>query len=111
MPDQFTRAQKYRTHRQSEYTYAIAQSCDVCGREPAVRHHQDYAKPTDVDWLCEYHHHLAHGRAYAGRTGMVSAALFLLGEGYSKAGAARLLGVPASTMRRWFFLLEVGMVS
>jgi hypothetical protein len=33
--------------------------CSVCGAEPTEAHHQDYAKPLDVQWLCKSHHHEA----------------------------------------------------
>ena len=32
----------------------------VCGRENAVGHHPDYAKPLDVIWLCKIHHRERH---------------------------------------------------
>lgn len=42
------------------------QPCEECRREPAVAHHDDYAKPLDVRWLCQAHHkqwHAVHGEA------------------------------------------------
>lgn len=36
------------------------QPCSDCGREPAVAHHEDYARPLDVVWLCRVHHVAAH---------------------------------------------------
>lgn len=32
------------------------QPCEVCGKEQAQAHHDDYAKPLDVRWLCTTHH-------------------------------------------------------
>ena len=40
--------------------------CEVCGDEKAVAHHDDYAKPLEVRWLCQSHHkqwHVANGEA------------------------------------------------
>ena len=37
--------------------------CEICG-ESAVAHHDDYAKPLNVRWLCQAHHmqwHAEHG--------------------------------------------------
>lgn len=44
----------------------VRQPCAVCGVEPAVAHHDDYARPLDVRWLCRSHHslwHAEHGSA------------------------------------------------
>lgn len=30
--------------------------CEVCGKEEAQAHHDDYTKPLDVRWLCTTHH-------------------------------------------------------
>jgi hypothetical protein len=37
------------------------QPCEVCGEE-AQAHHEDYAKPLDVRWLCFVHHREHHGQ-------------------------------------------------
>jgi hypothetical protein len=37
------------------------QPCEVCAREKAHGHHDDYAKPYDVRWLC-HRCHMAHHR-------------------------------------------------
>lgn len=42
----------------------VRQPCEVCG-EKAQAHHEDYARPLDVRWLCPLHHarqHAAEGR-------------------------------------------------
>jgi hypothetical protein len=33
------------------------QPCEVCGSTVSVEaHHEDYSRPLDVRWLCNYHH-------------------------------------------------------
>ena len=44
--------------------------CEMCGCNKADAHHDDYAKPLDVRWLCRKHHarwHSEHGEAPNGR--------------------------------------------
>ncbi len=44
----------------------VAKPCEVCGSRPSVAHHDDYAKPLDVRWLCRSCHgrwHAEHGSA------------------------------------------------
>ncbi len=37
------------------------QPCEVCGSTVRVQaHHDDYAKPLDVRWLCQMHHVWLH---------------------------------------------------
>jgi hypothetical protein len=40
----------------------IKQPCELCGNEPTQAHHDDYAKPLDVRWLCVPHHQAIHNR-------------------------------------------------
>lgn len=40
------------------------QPCEVCGAAWAEAHHDDYAKPLDVRWLCKAHH-MEHHRKVA----------------------------------------------
>lgn len=39
--------------------------CEVCGSPKAQAHHEDYARPLDVRWLCFVHHRAAHGQQAA----------------------------------------------
>jgi len=44
----------------------IKKPCEVCGVEEADAHHDDYAKPLEVRWLCRSHHrqwHVDNGEA------------------------------------------------
>lgn len=34
----------------------IKKPCEVCGKKNVHAHHDDYARPLDVRWLCEIHH-------------------------------------------------------
>jgi ribosomal protein S27AE len=36
------------------------QPCEVCGAPKVQAHHEDYAKPLDVRWLCRTHHWQEH---------------------------------------------------
>ncbi len=36
--------------------------CEICGKENAEAHHDDYSKPLDVRWLCRKHHLEHHGK-------------------------------------------------
>jgi len=38
------------------------QPCEVCEAAEAEGHHDDYAKPLEVRWLCRMHHKLWHAK-------------------------------------------------
>lgn len=59
---------KARAHRLLNYNlakgYLVKEPCEVCGSEKVVAHHDDYALPLKVRWLCQGHHkqwHAKHG--------------------------------------------------
>jgi hypothetical protein len=55
--------------------------CQVCGANNAEAHHDDYAKPLDVRWLCRAHHAEWHS---------------LNGEGKNSEGSDRVARVMSS---------------
>ncbi len=38
----------------------VRQPCEVCGNSATQAHHDDYSKPLEVRWLCDYHHKEHH---------------------------------------------------
>lgn len=38
----------------------LRQPCEVCGKIKVDAHHDDYAKPLEVRWLCKSHHNEHH---------------------------------------------------
>lgn len=38
----------------------VRQPCEVCGKRDSVAHHDDYAQPLDIRWLCRSHHKQHH---------------------------------------------------
>ena len=38
----------------------IRQPCFQCGNERAEAHHEDYSKPLEVIWFCDFHHKERH---------------------------------------------------
>jgi hypothetical protein len=66
--------QKHKAH--AAVNYAIRskklfhEDCEVCGREDTHAHHDDYAKPLNVRWLCPPHHfewHKENGEGLNGK--------------------------------------------
>jgi len=43
----------------------VPEPCEVCGAEKVDAHHDDYAKPLEVRWLCRTHHGEVHRRVAA----------------------------------------------
>src|SRR5690606_10388478 len=62
---------KYRAHKMVGNAVRdkklFRQPCETCGAEEKIHaHHDDYAKPLNVRWLCAAHHrqwHTEHGEA------------------------------------------------
>ena len=48
--------------------------CEICGTDKKVHaHHNDYAKPLEIRWLCFYHHKEAHGGRFVSSPTLKSA--------------------------------------
>ena len=80
------------------------QPCEVCGVTPANAHHDDYARPLDVRWLCDTHHNRLHAawtasaRARRERIAQRSAqARRLRAEGHSYSQIGALMGCSVAT--------------
>jgi ribosomal protein S27AE len=44
-------------------------NCEICGNENSMAHHDDYFKPLEVRWLCNYHHTEWHRKFGEGKNG------------------------------------------
>lgn len=55
---------KYLAHRYVANALSLGvlkkQPCEVCGNPKVDAHHDDYAKPMVVRWLCRAHHNEHH---------------------------------------------------
>lgn len=45
----------------------VRQPCEMCGHKVADAHHDDYAAPLDVRWLCRSHHKEHHDQFGPGK--------------------------------------------
>ena len=51
----------YRAHnKKTNGGKYVRGKCEVCGIKNAEAHHDDYAKPLEIKWLCKGHHKLHH---------------------------------------------------
>lgn len=51
---------RYFTNAAMKIGVLVKQPCEVCGEQVVDAHHDDYAKPLDVRWLCRTHHNEHH---------------------------------------------------
>lgn len=55
---------KYKCHGKVAFAIKtgilIRQPCEICKDNHSVAHHDDYDKPLEVRWLCDYHHKQWH---------------------------------------------------
>lgn len=64
---------KYKAHSIVNYNMRNGnlhkEPCEICGEENSVAHHDDYAKPLNVRWLCQAHHKQWHAENGEGKNG------------------------------------------
>lgn len=76
--------------------------CRECGTTLNIEaHHPDYRQPLGVVWLCGACHTVEH-KGVPDRDAMISAALYLHGEGLNLTQVALTLGLKRSTVYAWF---------
>lgn len=71
----------------------VRQPCEVCGEARAVAHHDDYARPLAVRWLCRQHHQEWHERNGEGANVGLSPAAVAAGTRIREARQRRGLSV------------------
>lgn len=65
-PERSMRRTKEQQSAYNKVAYALRhgsltkQPCEICGNESVHAHHDDYARPLDVRWLCSEHHGQHH---------------------------------------------------
>jgi len=50
---------KYRQNAWNATRKIPQQPCEVCGKLPTHKHHEDVSKPLDIVFLCPFHHKIA----------------------------------------------------
>lgn len=58
----------------------MKKSCEICGADKVDAHHDDYAKPLSIRWLCRRHHsawHAENGEAPNGRAALAAVGVSL----------------------------------
>jgi ribosomal protein S27AE len=64
---------KYKAHSKVAYEIKagnlVPESCEECGDEKTVAHHDDYDRPLKVRWLCQAHHKQWHAENGEGKNG------------------------------------------
>lgn len=62
----YEKANAYKRRAKCKVYYAIktgklkSKPCQICGKQKADAHHEDYSKPLEVIWLCRAHHKRIH---------------------------------------------------
>ena len=55
---------KYKAHGMVAYAIKVgnlvSKNCEVCGNNKTHAHHDDYAEPLNIRWLCDTHHRVWH---------------------------------------------------
>jgi hypothetical protein len=55
---------KYIAHGKVAYEIRVGnlhqEPCEICGGVDSVAHHDDYDKPLNIRWLCDFHHKQWH---------------------------------------------------
>ena len=59
-PDPFKHDARLKVWAALDAGELVRQPCEACGDARVEAHHDDYAKPLDVRWLCSQHHGEAH---------------------------------------------------
>jgi hypothetical protein len=45
----------------------VRRPCEICGSDKSQAHHDDYAQPLDIRWLCRSHHKKHHDQFGPGK--------------------------------------------
>jgi ribosomal protein S27AE len=63
---------RQRTNKAIKEGGLVRQPCEVCGAERVDAHHDDYARPLDIRWLCRSHHRQHHKKFGPGKSALVA---------------------------------------